>query len=190
MTARAESRAATRVRILSAALRLFRERWVEDITFQDVADKAGVGLQTVIRHFGSRAELLAATARQAHEDVVNRRFPAVPGDVEAAIDSLVEHYERDGDQVLRALAQEDRISELQPFLKAGRVAHRRWVETVFGPLMPAGAAPRTGRLAELVAVTDVYVWKVLRKDQGLARSDYRRAVAHLIERLVFIEEEQ
>jgi AcrR family transcriptional regulator len=188
MVIRAENRASTQARILSATLRLFRERWVEDISFQEVADAAGVGVQTVIRHFGSRAELVRAAARHAHNDVVSRRFPAAPGDIKGAIDSLVDHYELDGDQVLRALAQEDRIPELRPFLEAGRHAHRQWVETVFGPLLAAGATTRSARLAELAAVTDVYVWKLLRKDHRLSAGDYRRAVTRLIQCAISAEE--
>jgi AcrR family transcriptional regulator len=188
MTTRAENRASTQARILSSTLRLFRERWIEDITFQDVADTAGVGLQTVIRHFGSRAQLVRAAAQQAHRDVLSRRFPATPGDIEAAIDSLVDHYERDGDQVLRALAQEDRIPELRPFLDAGRDAHRLWVQTVFGPRLTWGAGARSARLAELAAVTDVYVWKLLRKDHRLAVADYQRAVTQLVECVISTQE--
>lgn len=190
MAARAERQAATRARILEAALLLFMDHWVEDITFQDVASTAGVGLQTVIRHFGSRAELIRSAAEQANREVLSRRFEAPPGDPEAALDNLLDHYERDGDRVLRALAQEDRVRDLRPFLEAGREGHRRWVEAVLGPLVeeesPRG---RRARLAELAAVTDVYLWKLLRKDQGFSTAEYRRALTRLVQCLISVKKE-
>src|SRR6266571_7516746 len=87
MTARAKNQAATRARILKAALLLFMDRWIEDITFQDVAAAADVGVQTVIRHFGSRAALVRAVGAQANKEALSRRFEAPPGDLEAALDN-------------------------------------------------------------------------------------------------------
>jgi len=43
----------------------------------------------------------------------------------------------------------------------GRRGHREWLQRIF-------AAPE--RLAELLVVTDVYAWKLLRRDQRLARA--------------------
>lgn len=190
MTARAKRQEATRVRILEAALRLSVDNWIEDITFKDVASAAGVGLQTVIRHFGSHAELIRAAAEQANREVLSRRFEAPPGDPEAALDNLLDHYERDGDRVLRVLAQEDRVPDLRPFLEAGREGHRRWVEAVLGPLLEDGSPHgRRARLTELAAVTDVYLWKLLRKDHGFTPAEYRLAVARLVQCLISTKEE-
>jgi hypothetical protein len=36
-------------------------------------------------------------------------------------------------------------------------------------------------LAQLIAVTDVYTWKILRRDTGLTRPQTERALAELIE---------
>jgi len=191
MTARAKNQAATRARILKAALLLFMDRWIEDITFQDVAAAADVGVQTVIRHFGSRAALVRAVGAQANKEALSRRFEAPPGDLEAALDNLLDHYERDGDQALRALAQEDRVADLRRFLAAGREGHRRWVETVLGPLLEERSShQRRARVAELAAVTDVYLWKVLRKDQGFTPAEYRRAVTRLVHCVIHTKEEE
>ena len=63
MGARAESTAATRRSIADAFLALFAEQHYGDITLDAVAARAGVSVQTVIRHFGSKDELFAAVAR-------------------------------------------------------------------------------------------------------------------------------
>src|SRR2546423_13690457 len=51
---RAATVAANRERILQAALDLFAELPMEQITLAAVAERAGVGVQTVIRRFGGK----------------------------------------------------------------------------------------------------------------------------------------
>jgi hypothetical protein len=43
---------------------------------------------------------------------------------------------------------------------------------------------RLRRVAELVAVTDLYVWKVLRRDMGLSRADTETAMREMVERVL------
>ncbi|HEX6339374.1 MAG TPA: TetR family transcriptional regulator, partial [Jiangellaceae bacterium] len=52
MRARAASTAETGERILRAVLDLHLERFHDQITLEDVADRAGVTVQTVLRRFG------------------------------------------------------------------------------------------------------------------------------------------
>ena len=44
-------------------------------------------------------------------------------------------------------------------------------------------APRAIRLAQLIAVCDVYTWKILRRDRGLTVDQTRRALCTLLEPL-------
>jgi AcrR family transcriptional regulator len=178
MGRRAENVAATRERIVGAAIDLFMARYVDEISLRDVASHAGVALQTLVRHVGSRDGLIQAVAAVLHAQVVARRAEAPIGDIQSAIEILVDHYEANGRRLLRALAQEDRLASLRETLDAGRRVHHRWLETVFEPYLPRLAAERRLRLAQLAAVTDVYAWKVLRLDLGLER---RKAEAALLE---------
>ncbi|MFL5885485.1 MAG: helix-turn-helix domain-containing protein, partial [Thermoleophilaceae bacterium] len=57
MTARAEAAAATGERILEAAAELFHARPFDEVTLEDVARRAGVSSQTVIRRYGSKEGL-------------------------------------------------------------------------------------------------------------------------------------
>jgi AcrR family transcriptional regulator len=63
MGKRAEAVAATRQRIMDAALALYQERGIAATTMQDVARRADVAPGTVANHFGS-AEALATEAGQ------------------------------------------------------------------------------------------------------------------------------
>ena len=66
MGARAEAVAETRRRIVEAFFDLGRERMFPDVSLDDVAAAAGVSVQTILRHFKSRAGLTEATMDHAH----------------------------------------------------------------------------------------------------------------------------
>ncbi|HEY7834260.1 MAG TPA: TetR/AcrR family transcriptional regulator, partial [Ktedonobacterales bacterium] len=53
MTARATTAQQTHQRILQAGAALFWEQLSLEITLDDVAARAGVSVQTVLRHFGT-----------------------------------------------------------------------------------------------------------------------------------------
>ena len=177
MTARAEAADRTRRRILGAAGELAAERFVDEMSLEDIAGRAGVSVRTVIRRFGSRANLIAAAFDAANAQVTTRRDETPPGDVADAVDAVFDDYERWGDPLLMLLAQETRHPELRPLLDDGRELHRAWVERVFSPRDELHAV-------QLVAVTDVYVWKLLRRDMKLSRARAKRALHGMIERLV------
>ena len=54
MTSRARAVEETRERVLEAAIDLHTERLSSDISLADIAGAAGVSVQTLLRHFGSR----------------------------------------------------------------------------------------------------------------------------------------
>jgi AcrR family transcriptional regulator len=184
MGRRAEKVAVMRERIVAAAIDLFMARYVDEISLRDVARHAGVALQTLVRHVGSRDGLIEAVASVLHAQIVARRAEAPIGDLQSAIAILVDHYEANGTRLLRALAQEDRLAVLHKALDAGRRVHHRWLETVFEPFLPRLAAERRLRLAQLAAVTDVYAWKVLRLDLGLERARAEAALLDLARAIV------
>ena len=87
----------------------------------------------------------------------------------------MQDYETSGDALVRLLALEERVPSLQPLLAHGRESHREWVETMFG-------APELA--AELVVATDVYTWKLLRRDQGLNRDETVASILKIVEALL------
>src|SRR5690349_11004633 len=56
--------------ILCAALETFAEKGFAAADVQEIADRVGVGKGTVYRQFGNKEELFLATARHAHEFLV------------------------------------------------------------------------------------------------------------------------
>ena len=184
MTARADAAAATGERILDAALEVFWERPTDQISLEEVARRAGVTKQTVLRRFESKAGLVSAAYERAFERVRAERDEVTPGDVTAAVTALVAHYERIGDGVLRMLGEEEGNPGVRAMADSGRAYHAQWCERVFpAPLTRLSGVARERRLAQLVAITDVYAWKLLRRDRGLSRRQTELALAELLEPL-------
>jgi AcrR family transcriptional regulator len=170
-SARADAAQATARRIVDAFGQCMRNHWFDELTLEDVARRAGVTARTVIRRFGGKEGLLKAFAEDFIPAVgASRATP--PGDVEAAIDRLVEVYEAWGDGVVRNLAQEERHPALKPLLDRGRAAHRAITEANYAPWVDRLSDPdRRRTLDALVAATDVYAWKLARRDMGRSREE-------------------
>ncbi|MFC4950289.1 TetR/AcrR family transcriptional regulator [Pseudonocardia sp. GCM10023141] len=158
---------------------LASERMLSDIALDDVAERAGVSVQTVLRRFGSRAGLFEQAHQHGREQVVEERRAPV-GDVAAAMRVLAEHYERRGRAALLFLAQEEREPVAARITTQGRALHRSWVEQVFAPFLPRTRSDREQAVDLLVVACDVYTWKLLRLDRGLSRAQTTRRTERLV----------
>jgi AcrR family transcriptional regulator len=184
-TAQAAVATLTHQRILAAALALAAEEWLDRITLEQVAARADVTVQTVIRHFGTKEGLFTAAAEDASLRALHRRGETPVGHVPAAIALLMDHYEEVGDRLVRLLAQEDSFPGLRAFTDAGRHAHREWVARTFAPFLTRRDGQERDRLvAQLVAVTDVTVWKLMRRDLGQDRQQTELALRELLRALL------
>lgn len=184
MVARAEAAAATAERILDAAVEMFTERPYEDVSLDLIAAESGVTKRTLLRRFESKEALFGVAMQRAVGEMVAHRDAAPVGDVHGAVANVVGQYERWGTNRLRLLAQEDRIPVVAEWVQGGRAYHWDWVARVFAPqLAGLRGAARKRRVAALVALTDVYTWKLLRRDLGLSRADTERTLIDLIDKL-------
>lgn len=179
MGARAEAVAGTRQRIIEALFELGRERMLPDISLDDVAAEADVSVQTILRHFKSRAGLTEATMDHAIATVTEERHAPV-GDVEAAVAAIVAHYEDRGQTALQMLAQESSDPQVAELTRRGRAMHRTWVKDVFAPFV----GPRSPLIDLLVVATDVYTWKLLRLDRRCSRARTEQLIHRMVTALL------
>jgi len=178
MAVRGPRAAATRERILATARELFDSRST-DFTLEGVAAAAGVSVQTVLRAFGNKEHLVIAAIGTVRDTVPEP--DERPRSIHDAVERLVDDYEEIGDRVILVLAEEHRIVAFAAVAAEGRERHRQWVSAVFADELSAHrGAPRDETMAALLVPTDVYTWKLLRRDLGLDRD----ATAAVIERLV------
>jgi AcrR family transcriptional regulator len=185
MQARSEAAARTGRRILAAAVALWRERALDEITLQAIAERAGVSVQTVLRRYGSKEGVVAACIEGDAAGIRTERDEAPVGDVDRALAVLLRHYERDGDAVLRTLALEGRVAAAAAVAEGGRAAHRAWCARVFAPsLPPPDDRAYDARLDAFVAATDLSLWKLLRRDLGRSAAATADALRALLQGLV------
>jgi AcrR family transcriptional regulator len=178
MRARAESTTATRERILDAVIALSEERLSVEIVLSDLAERAGVSVQTVLRHFGSRQGLFEqAQTLQLAQVRAERATPV--GDAASAVRTIVVFYDRLGEWTLRLQAQEHSDELSRQTVELGRRVHREWVEEVFAPEL-AGRRGREELVDLLVVATDVLTWKILRRDGGMGRSTTCKRMLRLV----------
>jgi AcrR family transcriptional regulator len=178
MVVRSERASATRQRILDAARALF-DSHSEDFTLEKVASTAGTSVQTVLRAFGDKEGLLDEVIGS-----LRNREPLstdAPQSVDEAVHVLIDDYEEIGDRVIRMLGEEHRIPGFAAVADHGRRSHRAWVEASFAEsLRGYRPAARQRTVLALLAATDVYVWKILRRDFDLDR----KAAESTMQRLV------
>jgi len=181
MRERAESTAATRERIVHATITTAMERRTLEVTLMEVSERAGVTVQTVLRHFGSREGLLdAATAVAGAEVDAERRV--TPGDVREAVRAVVGHYERVGDFVVALLAESQRSERARAITEPGKALHREWVREHFAPYLMRLDDIGAEALTDLLVVgTDLYTWVLLRRDRGLTRAQTEQRMIMLVE---------
>jgi len=184
MRARAEAVEATRERIARAAMSRFMTDPYDDVTIASVAADAGVSHQTVLNHFESKEGLFMSAAEQFSGDIQERRGRRPPDDVESAVASLMDQFEESGDGNVRLAVLDDRIEAVRLALESGRALHQGWLTEIFADRLPRGNAERRRAVAALHAVTDVYTWKLLRRDLGLSRRVTQQTMTEMLTAIV------
>jgi AcrR family transcriptional regulator len=179
MVARAEGMAATRDRIVQAALKLALEQAYEDITLAAIATAAGVSHQTVLNHFESKEKVATAAAEVLTRETTAARAHAKAGDLRGAVSILVGEYERFGDANARWAVASERLGSLAPLLDGARASHQAWLEHICSDRLPAAADARRDVIHALHAATDVYTWKLLRRDLRMDRASAERIMLDL-----------
>jgi AcrR family transcriptional regulator len=179
---RAQQTDANTERIVNAAVTLIKtSRRLADITLDDMARVSGVTVRTILRRFGSRDGVLEAALLPLQNEVKGLRVETPPGDMEAAIASLLDQYEQIGDFNIRALEAEDLLPLAHRGLELGRQSHRQWLEFAFAPQLDGlRGQEREARLIALYAATDIYLWKLLRRDLKRSREETHDTLCRLV----------
>lgn len=180
MRARADAVEATRARLIQAGLEAFGAHAYDDVTIAAVAAAAGVSHQTLLNHFGSKEGLYLALVDSVGDEIAQLRSTAVEGDMESIVGALMDQYERFGDGNARAATLNERIPAVAAMLERARGYHQEWLAAMFADRLPVTGAARREALAALHAATDVFTWRLLRRDLGLSR----QAAADVITRLL------
>jgi AcrR family transcriptional regulator len=169
---RAEAKADTRERIVAAAVALHREKGAMATSYADLAQHAGVSLQTVHNHFPSLGELLPACS-----GMVTAAAPQVTTDL---FERLTAPEERLG-ALLKALFLQHAHFEpwmrwavhearLVPELEAGLRQGRDHLASLLAAAIAPGFAgkPPVELVALLATLLDIECWMRLQSQSGLS----------------------
>jgi AcrR family transcriptional regulator len=163
--------------ILEAAMAAFAAKPFDQITLAEVAERAGVGVQTLIRRVQTKDGLVRAVNEWAVAAIGEARGAPDSADPDVVAAAVARQYERFGDLIDRSTRQADVSPALAESARGGRAAHRAWIETAFADEIARGGPALTG---QLIALCGVEFWLVLRRDGGLSPEQARDAVADLI----------
>lgn len=169
---RAEKAEETGRRILNAMVSLWLREDIRDISLEQVAAEAGVTVRTVMRKYGSKEGLMSATIQQQAAQHLLIRNSGKPADWKEALMLLLQEYELMGEAVIRTLSVEHELPAARELIEHGRQEHLNWCARTFaGFLPPVHADIYRQRLLAFVSATDLYVWKLLRKDRHCSLED-------------------
>jgi AcrR family transcriptional regulator len=183
--ARAEARQRTRDALLDAAIEEFmRDRWGR-VSLDVLARRAKVTKQTLLRHFGSKDGLLMQALANSAAEMFEQRWSVQPGDIEGAVENMLDHYEAWGERSLRIGAWlEHGPPPLAGISRMARKIHYDWVDYAFGPQLERRHGDERVRCrATLIALCDVHTWQLLSHDLEFERAAVRTTLTNAIERL-------
>jgi AcrR family transcriptional regulator len=180
MQARADAVEATREALMQAGLAAFGGRPYDEVTIAAVARAAGVSHQTLLNHFGSKEGLYVALVERVGGQIAGLRSSAVPGDVDSVVAVLMDQYEQHGDGNARVAALNERIPAVAAMLERARGYHQQWLAEMFAERLPSAGPRRREALAALHAATDVFTWRLLRRDLGLSRKATTQVITRLL----------
>ncbi len=181
MTARAEAAERTGERIVDAMLDRYATTPYDQIRLEDVAADAGVSTQTVIRRFGGKHQLLAATVEREQARLAADRAAAMGEDPRSTLHRLVRFYDDYGLLILKVYAEAHQAPGVPELAARGRAYHVDWCRQAFAEVLPAeDHEARRRRLAQVVAVCDATTWRILRYDGGLTPEETELALLELM----------
>lgn len=157
------------------------------ITLQKVAKVAEVSVQTILRAFSSKEGLLTASLNAQPSEAAEDFLADTTGseNVPVMMSVLYDFYDKIGDTVMKRLADEAHLPELAAANAVGREFHRKFVNQRFAhELDNLREEERHVLFNALMAVTDLYVWRVLRRDEGLDPDAAKRVVTLLVSRTI------
>lgn len=182
MRARATAVEETKSRIVKAAKELHAEQGLQGTSHIEIADKAGVALATVYRHFPSLADLIPACAssivvlQPLTSDSIAALFQGRTEPLERLeliIQGTCDCYERDGDWLQAARREGDLIPTLSEIVREQQKSLRTLVQVAL-----EGTGVNERNVQVLAALLDFPLWKSLR-DMGLTPTEATDQVLEL-----------
>jgi AcrR family transcriptional regulator len=151
-------------RIIAAASELFAEHGVDEVTTQQIADKADIGTGTLFLYAKTKGELLLLVQNTKYAEALEQGR-ADTGTISGVLDAVL--------AIIRPIVECNRTQ-----IDNGRTYLR---EMAFGD----PAEPRHGEALVIVAQTEEAIASVLRRDERVAEGD-AATLAHVVSAVMFL----
>jgi len=184
MTHRAAAHEERRKRIVRATMALHDERGVATTTFAEVAQRAGVGPATVLRHFPTLGALVMACGAHVAAEIrppspayaprVFEGLTTTRARLERLVGELDAFYTRGSLRLTKAANDRDRVPELDQFLIAVDAGIEALVREVI-----ADEVPSQSLIGVLMALCSVSFWQAMMRAE-LADADRRATLVDIL----------
>ena len=180
---RAQAKEDTRRAIVQALIDVIRDDGVHAFSMQNVADKAGVALRTVYRHFDSREALLEALA-----DVTQEQMKALgvrlPQSADEAVMLLPQQYLQ-FDEMKDALRASVAASIATGHVPRQNVKMRKATAQALAAEFPSLSAAELQEAAAVIGmIAGSRGWYVLSAEYGLSATEGGRAATWALRALI------
>ncbi len=177
----------TKHEIINAFGRLWNQYSIKEITLEMVSNESGVTTRTIMRKFGSKVGLLTESLPILTAQVEAQRKVTKAGDIDAILQALLSNYESMGEAAIRTINLESELEIAREIGRKGRELHRNWCIQMFSPYLPEQNTPEFEiQLNSFIAATEIYLWKLMRKDLKLSREKTLAIFKNMVEGLVLI----
>lgn len=175
----------TRHEIIKAFGRLWNRYSINDITLEMIAEEAGMTTRTIMRKFGSKKGLLTESLPILADQIESERRETKVGDIDGILQALLSSYEIMGEAAIRTICLEPDLEIARKIGQKGRELHRKWCTEMFAPYLPEHHSPEFDvQLNAFIAATEIYLWKLMRKDLKLNKEQTLAIFKNLVEGLV------
>lgn len=175
----------TKAEIISAFGRLWNKNSIKDITLEMVAKESGVTIRTVLRKFESREGLLNESLIYLSSEIESERRATRVGDIDDILETLLSNYEVMGDAAIRTINLEPELEIARKIGKKGRALHKEWCKQMFAPFLPQPNSSKYEiQLTSFIAATEIYLWKLMRKDLKLSKAKTLSVFKNLVEGII------
>jgi hypothetical protein len=118
---------------------------------------------------------------------MSQRELDVRGDIQQALTILLDEYELMGDAVFRTIQIQDELPIAKKILEEGRCTHHAWCSRVFRPYLPdTTSSDYETSLLAFISATEIYLWKLLRKDLQMGYKETYRVFLTMVEALIIM----
>jgi hypothetical protein len=176
----------TKLLIIKAWGKLWTQYSINDITLDMIAEEANVTKRTILRKFGSKEGLMAESLSYDPAEISAKRGHAKPGDIDDILKTLLSNYENIGDAAIRTINLESELEVARQIGDKGRTLHRNWCKKVFAPFLPDPKSPNFEiQLTSFISVTEIYLWKLMRKDLKLSKKKTISVFKNMLEGIIY-----